>query len=924
MSGVIDAIEDFVNDVIEAIEDLVVAVWDDIVEPILEQVLAIFGISDETIVTVQKLSSSIYDTNTVDVVKAGITRAVFNNHKLQNGFFPSYMAEIFRVKGQVRAAYRYAELGLFIYGLPDMRVKGAVVDFASIQQALDEVFGSTHTVINVTSHHPNRNEYFRWEMQEHEGGAEKYLPWLNSLTHTDIYGAEWDDWQLGAIDYNSGPDNYTINISRQAAEAQFWLSGPGQVTEGDTATYVVKCNRTVPTGEDVDINFVYSGTAVDGVDYTEVAQVTMLGDTDEIEVDIATIETGNANRNFTITIDSIDNNNAAFELVTIHAEDFVTTTITDDDTLKLTMNDQAVDEANVTITVDVKLEQAAPSGAFSVDYNFTDLGGITGGVDYDNTTGTLNFAGTLGEVQTISVDIYADISDDDREQFEIFLENSTDVDGIDISAVSTITIYDGTSDPAPVTKQLDDTITKAAYTLEDSLIVTYEDDSDPPGQFWYWIRPHSEPTYDLEPVNSTIKSLEMLPFAILRTDKTNIDVSPGTSDPQYLTTRLLMQRLGLDIREFLDAFSANPDIGDVDDAYINFAMHPGDTNEILSHLIYRQWYQIIVESGLQSNIDEYVLSIEEGDIQNAVVWKDHDFTFNTAGTPLAEGKYDHTITNTDLRMRYQRTATHYDELNVYYLNGFSSIKYDGYSEVALFQLGDDEFTIPLSWDTFNQLEATEQMEVYQYILRLDFNAINITELEWYETEAFFDLFEFAMIVVIIVVTVYTLGQATTFTSGVWALVQSYVVNYAIGELILYVAEATGNEFLAAAVGVAAAIYLNDPNLMSSDQLMQADTLLRMSTEFANNLALVEGERNKELAEDIEETTREAQKKLDEAKNKREDIEAVALDSQFLAAVQGVDTTRFPAIHGQYQYDTLYDYDSLVGNYHNTQLQIGVR
>ena len=45
MSAVLDALEDAFNFVIEAIEDLVVAAWDSVVEPILEQVFAIFGIT---------------------------------------------------------------------------------------------------------------------------------------------------------------------------------------------------------------------------------------------------------------------------------------------------------------------------------------------------------------------------------------------------------------------------------------------------------------------------------------------------------------------------------------------------------------------------------------------------------------------------------------------------------------------------------------------------------------------------------------------------------------------------------------------------------------------------------------------------------------------------------------------------------------
>lgn len=921
MSAVIDFLEDVANVVIEAVEDLVEAAWDAIVEPILEQVFAIFGITDETVVTVQRVSSPIYAVNTTDVVEAGITRAILTKIKTDTSFFPNYMQEIYRTKGQVRAYFRYADLGIYYAGLPDMTIKGMSVDFADVQQALDEVFGSTHTVIAVTSHFPNKNEWFRYALQD---SPEFYKPWLNSLTHTDIYGVTWDDWQLGVITYNSGPDNYTINISRDAAAAEFWIDGPGQVTEGDTATFVIKSNRVVPTGESVDINLTYSGTAVDPTDYAEVAQVTMLADTDEITVDIVTAESVNANTNFTITLDSIDNNNAAFEHVVISPMDSISCTITDDDALILTMNDVAVDEANTTITIPVKLEQAAPSGAFTIDYDFTDLGSIVGGTDYDNTTGTLNFAGTLGETQDITVDIYADIVDDDREQFEVFLTNSSDVDSIDISAVSTVTIFDGTDDPTPGTVPLPDTITEPAFVAADSIIVQYSDDSEPLGQYHFWIRAHSDPTYDLLPQNVTIDQLEMLPMAILRKEKTMADTLYGTGSNEYITTKNLLARIGFGIQEFMDAIEGNPGIADIDDAYLNFSLAPKDSHKLVAKLLYLQWFEIIVTQGLQSNVDEHVASILEGDIQNAIVWKSHTYRFDNVGVVTAEGDYITTITNTNLKLQFQRTATNYDELELTNMNGMTGIEYDGYHEVALCQLGDDEFTIPISWDSFNQLEAEEMMELFQYIARLDMNAINITELEWYETQDFFDFFEFAMIAFTVIVTVYSLGTATNVALSAYAMVQAYVVSYAIGELIIFIAEATGNDILAAIIGVVAAVALTKPSLLSTDQLMQADTLLDLSTDFAENIALLDNIEAQELAEEIQELNAEAQEKIDAEKANREDAEAVAVDAQFLAGIQGVDTNYFPAISGQYNFDQLYNYDSLVGKYHDTQLQVGVR
>jgi hypothetical protein len=654
----------------------------------------------------------------------------------------------------------------------------------------------------------------------------------------------------------------------------------------------------------------------------------MLENTNEITVDLVTIETANANRTIDITIGTITNGvfgDPTFEHVVPAAQNTANCVITDDDSLVLTLNDVVVKEANTTITINVKLEQAAPSGAFTVDYAFTDLGGITGGVDYDNTGGTLNFAGTLGEVQSFNVDIYADIVNDDREQFEAYLTNSSDVDGINISLKSTVTIIDETGDPAQGVVNLADTQTHPPYVVEDSLIVVYSDDSGIPGEFYYWIYPHSDLTYTLRPENVIIKDLEMMPMAILRKNKTNIDVSPGTGSPTYLTTRSLMQRIAFDITEFLDAIAANPDIGDIDDAYLNFSTQPKDTNKIVSLIMYKQWEQLLVTSGLQSNVDEYHATLKEGDIENAIVWKRHFIRIGEIGVVTTEGEYVHEIVGTTLFLRYQRTAGNYDEIEIQNLNGMAAINYQSYHEVALMKLGDDEFTFPVSWKILNDMSAREQMEVFQYIARLNFNAVLITKLDWYETEAFFDLFSFALTVVAIVVTIGTFfSDGGTFLTGALALIESLVVNYAIGELIIFVAEATGNEVLAALAGVAAAVYLTKPELLSNETLMQAETLLDLATDFADNLLLLESIEAQEIATDLLETAEEAAAKIEEEKNKRGDVEAVALDSQFLIALQSVDTNYFPAIQGQYNYDEMFNYDSLVGNYYNQQLQIGVR
>ena len=930
MSAVVSALKSVGNALWDAFTDAVKLAWDLVVEPILEEIFDGFGISDETIINVERITTAVYSDNTVDVYQAAVARAVMAKIRNDTDFFPNYMNQVYKTKGQLRSYFRYGELDLFWNGLPEMEVKGTVVDFVDVQAAIDAELGSTHTVLSAISRSPTEAQYYFWEMKT----THDYKAWLNTLTFTDtLYGATREGWFVLGIVYNSGPDDYTVNVSRTMETAEFFIYGPDQISEGSTATYTIRSNRVVPHGEQITIGFSYAGTAVDGVDYTQVASVIMPEDVDEITVDLVTLDTGNAGRTMAMTIASLNNGTGIFEHVNINAIDTVTTTITDDDTLLLTMGDQLVIEANTTITIDVKLGLAAPSGAFTVDYNFTDLGGITGGVDYDNTTGTLNFAGTLDEVQQIDIDIFADVVNDDLEQFQVFLENSSDVDSINISAVAKVTILDKTSDPAQgTTVVFDSFIRTPAFTKVNSIIVTYSDDSEPLGQFHYWVHPHSDVTYDLIPTHTVITDLEMMPLAIIRKNKTQWDALYGPLDTEFFTTRMLMARIGLDIKEFLNATGSNPDIAQVDDAYLNFSIQPTDVNPVVSKLLYRQWEQILITSGLQSNVDSLSATLKEGDIENALAWSGHSITFGNAGTIAATGSYTHSILNTDLTMQYQIIDNFYDEIVMTNLNAMTAINYQTYHEVALNALGDKDFTVPVSYKIFFDVPAREQLEVFQFLCRMDMNAINITHLEWYETSAFLDLFEIILVIILVVVTILSFGTAlsgaTSIYAGFLAIVETLVVSFAIGELIAFVAEKIDNDFLTAVLIVVAGIIAKNPNAIKEISLLSAEQLTNLATEFAERVA------REYIKLDLASTSREIEEQqisidekqaaLEEAFENRPDVSALENNFDFSATVAAGEGDRFSAIQAQYEYDLLYNYDSIIANYHKQQLQLGVK
>ena len=106
--------------------------------------------------------------------------------------------------------------------------------------------------------------------------------------------------------------------------------------------------------------------------------------------------------------------------------------------------------------------------------------------------------------------------------------------------------------------------------------------------------------------------------------------------------------------------------------------------------------------------------------------------------------------------------------------------------------------------------------------------------------------------------------------------------------------------------------------------MSAETLTNLATEYSSNLQFIESQEAMELGKELEVEAKKAEQRIkDELNTRPEEEKAVGVDAQFLVSLQSVDTNYFPAIQGQYDYDTLYDYDSLIGRYHDQQLKIGI-
>ena len=291
--------------------------------------------------------------------------------------------------------------GIDFTGIASVVVSGpansATFSLATIDDALAE--GAENIIVDIDSIVDTNNSF--------EAIAEDAI---NNQVTTVIND------QVGS-DAIAGPED-TVLVS---------LVGPANVTEGDITTdFTVMLSETVPVGNSVTVNLAYSGTAIDGSDFNGVASVIVNGPANSATFTLTTLVDGLAEgaEDIIVDIDSIVDTNNSFEAIAEDAvNNQVTTTIADIDSPVLTVNDVTVSEADGTATFSVTLSTATVGG-FTVDFDFTD-GSATGGIDFDNTGGTLIFVGNAGEVQSVIVPINNDVFAEGTENFTLNLSNAS-------------------------------------------------------------------------------------------------------------------------------------------------------------------------------------------------------------------------------------------------------------------------------------------------------------------------------------------------------------------------------------------------------------------------------------------------------------------------------------------------------------------
>jgi hypothetical protein len=823
MGALADAIVSFVESVVDVIVDIVTLVWNEVVMPLLEVIVGLFGIEDETIVDIQNVSIKLFEETGQEIVSTALVRtAVGYSNNPSRGALVSLVENTTEGMSKLSGYYDFG-LNDYPYALPTTNIRGSFLNRALVKSSIESQLGFSVEVLTSIQRTPSVDVFYKYYLQN----SYDYLPYTNTLTYTDAYGTF--DYTFGTIDYIVGTDSYNINISRFRPIVKFFLTGPDEVNDGSTTLdYIITSDRVFPAGTSATITIEYSGAAINGTHYNAVTSATIGANSDTAVFSISTI-LGSASGGdvpLTITVGNIVTQNG-FEL-------------------------QEVAGINFSVTTVIKASGAVPD------------------------------------------------------------------------------VINNTNAPAPDAVTLPQVINRPSYVANSGVIATYHASTDPSSEWFYWVYDQSTnvyPTLQLE--TSTITALEMMPIAILRTNSAN--VTPGSiGTNNYNGVSDLVATLGLTLDDLLDQISDSPDISSVKEAFLLFAVNPTEASEAISRVLFEMYFPLTQTSSsifnsttspsnsLLDSDGNFLATFEEQNVKRALVWTKQEF-YTIPHVSGSYGDYTHYITGVRLYLVKQVTPTDCTFIVLHNLSTVEFIEAGGLYNTHATKMGDENFNIPISYYAVNQLSPLEQLELYPYALRINFYAVQVTELSWYETEAFMDFFQIVLIIVTIVITIFTLGTGT----AAWiALARQLVVNYLITQIAVAILSSLDNDFakaVVAAIAIYTMIQLGDPEGLSTlfSDIVQAVTSF---SEFVTG----------ELSADYAAIQDDSQKFEQIYGNRLEAIEKEvaanqdsSIDTEYLAYLISPTSSIYAAIQMQYNFDVTYNYDTLVSNYHENALRIGV-
>ena len=417
------------------------------------------------------------------------------------------------------------------------------------------------------------------------------------------------------------------------------------------------------------------------------------------------------------------------------------------------------------------------------------------------------------------------------------------------------------------------------------------------------------PTLDTLPSNAL--DSQFFPVVPLRLNNTSMTSGSAVDTEQYKTARKMLKKIDLSIEELDKGVNENPDVKDIDHAYVVMAIDPRSETPEAAEYLYRFF------SGLQSSakytkedFDVWKASLDQsgGDPRdqpfsakstppvNILEFKsktwDTEINFYyihaslNAGVMCPVGEYKSTFTG-DLSM-IEEDGFDYDDpsggIHLYYqisANSYSYLYVAGLSQTVGMYGAKDHVTtltsaeeevilIPLAYDILNQMGNLPANTLCYESLKIAFHAYEKVKLKWYQT----GFFKFVIIVVAVAISIYT-GQfelvAAAISAGAVAtmvlIAKAIVISLAMKYAFKFVADKLGVGFAALVAAVAVAYGLSGE--MGGLDLPMADSVLAVTGPMFEGIGEFQAAELKGIQADMAQFTADYESKLEAIKEKWE-------------------------------------------------------
>ena len=414
---------------------------------------------------------------------------------------------------------------------------------------------------------------------------------------------------------------------------------------------------------------------------------------------------------------------------------------------------------------------------------------------------------------------------------------------------------------------------------------------------------------ELNPENSDIQKSPYFPVVPVRENNVT---STYTNKPELAkSNKHLLRRLGLNYDDIISGVDANPDIGQVDHAYIVIGLKLNSTeqaalNYLFEYFDYLENVSTITEAEdaawtfdsnygvnhqppvnqLEVKCNYYRILLAYRYINRTVVTGSIGKvgtvtqTLNVVPQSVYISTYGAVLArdNSELILRKQINATQYVELLVKGPHHINYV-YNGYgvdTNIKILTENEDNnnFIIPLNRYIFTEvLSQKEQIAVMYSALNITFNSYEVVKLKWYQT----GLFQFIMIVITVVLTIYGFGyiansiRGMTFAAAAAFIAEQVAISVVISVGLQFAIKILGLQttVLAVLIMVAAMLYSGyGPNGAGSlEGVPWADEVLKVASGLPEAVKQYSETMLKKISQEMTDFQDYAQKLWDDLEDK---------------------------------------------------------